>query len=100
MKITIEREYGQSLQKIEIDCAAKQVIVGGVKKNVDADWLASRVLQIVSSWDSSYFSDYAIGGEWFRVTVFDNNSQYRFEGRGEYPENFPEFLDLLDEVTE
>ena len=61
--------------------------------NIEKDDIA-QILSILSTWKYEY-GNIGIDRDEFKVIVYSNKSETTYHGKGNYPSNYFEFLDIL-----
>lgn len=99
MKINISVLSGLVANKIFVDTSDGTFRVNGKDKKLDANKFVDRLLGIVVSWQSEMIGPQVLDGEIYTVDIADGDETAHFVGKNSFPDNYDEFVYLIDEVV-
>ena len=68
-------------------------------KEIDIDdTFINRLLNNICLWDKSYVDNSIIDANSYTVKVYTKEGVDTYTGKGKYPDNYPEFLELLGDL--
>lgn len=82
---------------IMINNHVKKAFVNGKVIEVTDDYV-DRLLQIIKYWKNEYGNDNKIDSIEFTITLYEDNNEEKYHGKGIFPDNYNEFKELLGEL--
>ncbi len=99
LKIEIKLNTLNKRLNLLLDCINSKAIFNGKEIAIDLEGFCSKVLQIVSAWDSNMINRSSYDGLRYSVTIFKEDKKCSYVGKNKYPENFDEFIALLKDAS-
>ncbi len=100
MQIKIEIFSYSQYYKVLVNTENNACIINGNVVNYNAEKFAKKLCRIVWNWEEKYVSSsFALDTGSFDVLMIENNEKFHYSGKGAYPENFDELVDLIEEAT-
>ncbi len=98
MKILVNWATMKKVARLEINTATNQSILNGENFSLDIQNFSKKLIKIVSSWEKEMINPYGRDGISYSVWIKDGDINLKFVGKNKFPNNFSEFLNLLEEA--
>lgn len=98
MKIGVRIKSIRRAVSIYLDDEDKVFTINGINCKMDKEEFKNRLLDIVLFWDEKMIAKGVIDGEEYSVKIKKENNVIEFKGYGKYPENYKDFIKLIEEV--
>ena len=99
MKISLSIWNIRSITSLSLDDIANTATLNGKNIELNIPEFASKLLTIVSSWDSEMINHNILDGVEYRLKIEKDNKIYQYIGRNKFPNNFHDFLKLLTDYN-
>lgn len=92
--------FGSSISQtvIKIDDAKPLFLVNDKPKDIDINRFIMRMQSIISSWQYTMINNRIIDGSWYDIKIKSGDNKRHYVGKNAYPQNYDEFISLLNEV--
>ena len=101
MKITIQIFGPYKRTSIFVDDEQRVLIVDGIKNDKsNIDEFVSKILRIVSSWDSKYENALSLDESGYKIKIENQDKVYTYTAKGDKPSNYNEFTECLRGIEE
>ncbi len=98
MKIKIKIFSPRTIINLKLDGEKEFIEFNGRELNKNVEDYINRILNIVSSWQNSYYNPMILDSENFEVEIIKNKETKKFGGAGNFPENYAELKKLIGEI--
>ena len=99
MKITIQVFGPYKRTSVFVDDEQRVLVVDGIKNNKsDIDEFVSKILRIVSSWDSKYENVLSLDESGYKIEIKNQDKVYTYTAKGDKPSNYNDFIECLKSI--
>ena len=98
MKILVNWATMKKVARLEINTTTNQSILNGENFSLDIQNFSKKLIKIVSSWEKEMINPYGHDGISYSVWIKDGDINLKYVGKNKFPNNFSEFLNLLEEA--
>ena len=84
---------------IKIDDENALFLVNERPKKVDINRFIMRMQSIISSWQYTMINNRIIDGSWYDIKIKSGDNKRHYVGKNAYPQNYDEFISLINEVV-
>lgn len=99
MKITIQIFGPYKRTSVFVDDEQRVLVVDGIKNNKsDIDEFVSKILRIVSSWDSKYENALSLDESGYKIEIKNQDKVYIYTAKGDKPSNYNDFIECLKSI--
>lgn len=99
MKISIQVFGFEKGTNVFVDDEQRVLIVDGIKNDKsNIDEFVSKILRIVSSWDSKYENALSLDESGYKIKIENQDKVYTYTAKGDKPSNYNDFIECLKSI--
>ena len=88
-----------NLNSYKIDSATNTISYNGIEIEDNAKKYVKKIFDVVKNWNDNILSNDSIfDGSQYYIKIVINNEPVNYEFKNKFPENFDEFLDIMEDV--
>ena len=98
MKIQISVSANDFVYNLDVDTRSNFFVCNGQHKKADPLQFKEKLFDIIFCWDKNMVVPGITDAQEYKVSINDLNERATFVGKGRYPNNYNQFIELLKEV--